>query len=265
MPHLIQPLCTPQITALSEEYGAKITNATARLGSSRRARVAEQLLEALVAVPLLSPCENAVFHGDPHAGNLLYNNRTGELTIIDWALRERLSREQRRHMALLFLMVSLRDPIAASNEVLALSQPRIRENSRQAQAVRKTVRAFVEALPASYLPGAVDAMELLEQVALQGVKFPAALVMLSKVLFTLNGIINDIAGGGSGMGFAIARRVAQHWLARRKNFSSPLKASDWLTLQCSALLYPSRVALKYQQKLVDRYLPKSRVAAAAST
>ncbi|MGA8069547.1 MAG: AarF/UbiB family protein, partial [Terriglobales bacterium] len=108
VPRLIQPLCTAKITALSEERGIKVTSAAARLTEPRRQKVAEQLIEALVAVPLLSSDKDAIFHGDPHAGNLLYDDRTGELTIIDWALRERLSREQRRHLALLFLMVTLR-------------------------------------------------------------------------------------------------------------------------------------------------------------
>ena len=129
MPRLIRPLCTSRITASTEERGIKVTNAAARLPAARRRKVAEQLIEALVAVPLLAAQEDAIFHGDPHAGNLLYNNRTGELTIIDWALRERLSRDQRRHLALLFLMVSLRDPVGACNEVLALTQPHIRRAS----------------------------------------------------------------------------------------------------------------------------------------
>ena len=126
IPKLIRPLCTPTITALTEEAGIKVTSAAARLPVLRRRAVAEQLVEALVAVPLFSSTPDAIFHGDPHAGNLLYSNKTSELVILDWALRERLSREQRRHLALLFLMVSLRDPVGTSNEIVALSQPRIR-------------------------------------------------------------------------------------------------------------------------------------------
>ncbi len=89
VPRLIRPLCTSRITAMTEERGIKVTNAAARLPAARRRKVAEQLIEALIAVPLLASQEDAIFHGDPHAGNLLYDNRTGELTIIDWALRER--------------------------------------------------------------------------------------------------------------------------------------------------------------------------------
>jgi len=120
-----------------------VTNAAARLPVARRRKVAEQLIEALVAVPLLSAQQDAIFHGDPHAGNLLYNNRTGELTIIDWALRERLSRDQRRHLALLFLMVTLRDPVGTCNEVLALSQQHIRSNSPRGRMVGNLSRIFL--------------------------------------------------------------------------------------------------------------------------
>src|SRR5271169_1748032 len=256
IPRLIGPLCTSRITALTEERGIKVTNAAARLPVERRRKVAEQLIEALIAVPLLAAQEDAIFHGDPHAGNLLYNNRTGELTIIDWALRERLSREQRRHLALLFLMVTLRDPVGTCNEVLALSQQHIRSTSPQGKMVAEFVTHFLGELPVVRLPSGVDAMLLLERLAMKGVKFPAPLIMLSKVMFTLDGILGDVGGSSSGMGFGltIARHVAQHWISNRKEFRSPLKTRDWITLQCSALLYTSRLWLQGEQAIVNRVL-----------
>jgi predicted unusual protein kinase regulating ubiquinone biosynthesis (AarF/ABC1/UbiB family) len=263
VPRLIEPLCTPGITALTEERGIKVTNAAARLPASRRGKVAEQLIEALVAVPLLSAQEGAIFHGDPHAGNLLYNNRTGELTIIDWALRERLSRDQRRHLALLFLMVSLRDPVGTCNEVLALTQQHIESTSPRGQMVHEAVSRFLDELPVKHLPSGVDAMRLLERIALKGVKFPGPLIMLSKVMFTLDGILGDIGGSDTGMGLTIARHVAQHWLSNRAAFRSPLMTRDWITLQCSALLYASRFWLQCEQAILDRVLPVGSTAQAA--
>jgi ubiquinone biosynthesis protein len=255
VPQVIQPLCTTNITALSEERGIKVTSAAARLPVARRQKVAEQIIEALVAVPLLSAQENAVFHGDPHAGNLLYNNRTGELIILDWALRERLTREQRRHLALLFLMVSLRDPVGTSNEIFALSQQRIRRSSPRGQMIRETVKRFLDEVPLKSLPSGVDAMRLLERIAMKSVKFPGSLIMLSKVIFTLDGILRDIGGSSSGMGFTIARQVAQHWIKNRAEFRSPLMTRDWITLQCSALLYTSRWWLRAEQAILNRLLP----------
>ncbi len=264
VPQLIQPLCAQRITALTEEHGIKVTNAAARLSASGRRKVAEQLIEALVAVPLLSAQEDAIFHGDPHAGNLLYNNRTGELTIIDWALRERLSRDQRRHLALLFLMVSLRDPVGTCNEVLALSQQRIQFTSPRGRMICAAVTRFLDDLPVRRLSSGVDAMRLLERIALKGVRFSGPLVMLSKVMFTLDGIQGDIGGGDIGINLTIARHVAQHWISNRKEFRSPLEARDWITLQCSALLYASRLWLKGEQAILDRLLPAGSVAQLAS-
>ena len=265
VPRLIQPLCTPRITALTEERGIKVTNAAARLPVARRRKVAEQLIEALIAVPLLASQEDAIFHGDPHAGNLLYDNRTGELTIIDWALRERLSRDQRRHLALLFLMVTLRDPVGTCNEVLALSQRHIRRASPRGRMVAEFVTHFLGELTVVRLPSGVDAMLLLERLAMKGVKFPGPLIMLSKVMFTLDGILGDIGGSESGLGFAIARHVAQHWITNRKEFRSPLKTRDWVTLQCSALLYTGRLWLQCEQAILDRLLPAGSTASIATT
>jgi predicted unusual protein kinase regulating ubiquinone biosynthesis (AarF/ABC1/UbiB family) len=210
----------------------------------------------------LSSDKDAIFHGDPHAGNLLYDNRTGELTIIDWALRERLSRDQRRHLALLFLMVTLRDPLGTRNEVLALSQQHIRSASPRGRMVSEFVTHFLDKLPV--VPSGVDAMLLLESLAMKGVKFPGPLIMLSKVMFTLDGILGDVGGSSKGMGFTIARHVAQHWIANRTEFRSPLMTRDWITLQCSALLYTGRLWLQCEQAILDRLLPPGSASPLAS-
>ncbi len=264
VPRLIQPLCTRRITALTEERGIKVTNAAARVSPARRQQIAEQLIEALVVFPLFSAQQDVVFHGDPHAGNLLYNNRTGELTIIDWALRERLSREQRRHLALLFAMVGLRDKVGACNEVLALSQRRIHHASARGKMISEAVGEFFDKLPAAHLPSMVDVMQLLELLAMRGVRFPGSLIMLSKVMFTLDGILNDIGGTGSNIGFAIARQLAGHWRSDRRAFRSPLAVKDWVTLQCSALLYTTRLWMRCEELLLDRLMPGSSASSTAS-
>src|SRR5579862_4687123 len=66
VPRVIPLLCTRTVTAMTEERGIKVTNAAARLAPAQRRKLAEQMLEALIAVPLLSSVQDAVFHGDPH-------------------------------------------------------------------------------------------------------------------------------------------------------------------------------------------------------
>jgi len=255
VPRLIRQLCSARITALTEERGIKVTNAAARLAPAQRRGVAEQLVEALVAFPLLSSQADVIFHGDPHAGNLLYDRRTGELTIIDWALRERLSRDQRRHLAVLFAMVALRDSVGSEYEVLALAQRKIRGTSPRRRVITETIRNFLDELPAASWPNMVDVMRLLERLAMSGVRFPSSLIMLSKVLFTLDGLLADIGGGESGTGMAMARHMAGNWISDRKAFRSPLVPKDWVTLQCSSLLYTPRLWMRWEQAILDRLLP----------
>ena len=130
--------------------------------------------------------------------------------------------------------------------------------------VSELVTRFLGELPAA--PSGVDAMVLLERIAMKGIKFPGPLVMLSKVMFTLDGILGDVGGSSKGMGFGltIARHVAQHWIKNRKEFRSPLKTGDWITLQCSALLYGSRLWLRGEQAILDRLLPAGSTASLKS-
>jgi hypothetical protein len=79
--------------------------------------------------------------------------------------------------------------------------------------------------------------------------------MLSKVMFTLDGVLADIGGSDAGMGFNISRHVAEHWLRHHEAFRLPLMSKDLITLQCSALLYTTRLWLKAEQTLLDRLLP----------
>ena len=148
-------------------------------------------------------------------------------------------------------MVSLRDPVGTCDAVLSLSQYRIRSISPRGKAIRAVVQRFLEEIPVRNLPSGVEAMRLLEKLAMEGVRFPAALIMLSKVVFTLDGILHDVSGADGRIGLTIARQVAQHWLRDRTAFRSPLKTRDWITVQCSTLLLPGRLWVRGEQAVLD--------------
>lgn len=249
VPKLIPQFCTDRLTAMSEEEGVKVTAAAVHMPLGKRERVAQQLVETLVAFPLLSRQEKAMFHADPHAGNLLYNRRTGELVLLDWALADWLSREQRRRLMLLFSGVAFRNPAAASVQIEALSETHSVANTKL---IREVADRFVEALPVAKLPRAVDAMALLQEVAMAGVQFPSSLIMFSKVLFTLDGILDDIRGNGTTAEFTIARYLLQRWMRKPLSFTLPLSVGDWMGVECSALLYAGRLAVRFEEMLYMR-------------
>jgi ubiquinone biosynthesis protein len=86
VPEVLPELSTATITALTREKGTKVTEAIIR-PAKLRAPVAERLAEALLAVPVLATEKEAIFHANPHAGNVLYDKRSDTLVILDWASR----------------------------------------------------------------------------------------------------------------------------------------------------------------------------------
>ncbi len=263
IPRVIRPLCAPHITAMTEEPGLKITDAAAHLSPTGRARAARQVIEAMVAVPLFAPAGPVMFHADPHAGNLLYDTERGELIPLDWALREFLTPNQRRQLALLVVMMLLRDPGGISEAILALSDsPKTSGSSRRAQIVHDLVAGFLQELPVTRLPGAVDAMRLLERAGFAGIRFPAALVMLSKVMFTLDGVLHDIGAPEVHVESVLASYLLRQWVTHPTTVGSPLLLSDWLRVELSGVFYGSRISLQWAHATLARLAAEAESRAA---
>jgi ubiquinone biosynthesis protein len=222
VPRVIPPLCTAEITAMSDETGVKVTEA-ARRSPIRQQRIAEQIIEALIAVPLLSGRQSAMFHADPHAGNLFYDEPNRELIVLDWALAERLSLESRRQLALLAVTMVLQDRDGVRRAIRAL-----RRTGGGDDLIDAAVDRFFDGLPPGHAPGMLDGMRLLDGVALQGVQFAAPLFLFRKSLFTLDGVLRDVAGEDVRIDTAMVRHFLTRWAASFGIFYSPLELKDFL-------------------------------------
>lgn len=237
VPRVITPLCTSDITAMSEETGVKVTDAVRR-STIRRRRIANQLLEALIAVPLFSNRAASVFHADPHAGNLLYDEPNRELVILDWALAERLPLAARRQVILLAIMMTLQNREAVIQSITALRRPGPPRGADRIIACE--VGDFFERLPDGHTPGVLDAMRLLDEIALQGVRFEPTLFLFRKSLFTLDGVLEDVAGSEVRMDEVMTRHFLTRWASSFGLFYSPLAFRDVVSLEWNAMLYPAR-------------------------
>lgn len=237
VPRVIPELSTAEITAMTEENGVKVTDALRR-SPIRRRRIAEQLVDALVAVPLFSAHPQSTFHADPHAGNLLYDAPDRELIVLDWALVERLNLPSRRQLMMLAIMTALRNPAGVKHAILALRRP----GGRPALSiVNRAVDRFFERLPGRSSPGVLDGMRLLDEIALEGVQFDAPLFLFRKSLFTLDGVIQEIAGTEVRIDQVLLRHFLTRWAASLGLFYSPLTLRDFLSVEWNALLYPARI------------------------
>jgi len=252
VPRLIRRLCTSKITAMSEERWQKVTDAAARMPGWRKARVSELLIEAFLATPICSSEKEAMFHADPHAGNLLYDRETDELVILDWALTEHVNTEQRRHLALFGLLTALRDPAGIFEQIQALSRGGARRKQAQAQTIRDCIEKFIVQLPLTRVPGASETLGLLEEIAMKGVRLPAPLIMLRKVLLTLDGVQHDMGDPDVSMVSIIARLATQRWTSSWKAIGAPLSMRDWLAVQSSTLFYGGRICWQGAQAALKR-------------
>ena len=241
VPRVIAPLCTRDITAMSAEAGVKVTEAFPR-SSIRRAGIAEQLIEALVAVPFFSREEESIFHADPHAGNLLYDETNRELVILDWALAEKLSLESRRQLLLLSVMMTLRNPEGVRHAIRDLAMCVDRRNRPRLGLIDRSVESFFAQLPPEASPGTLDAMRLLDRIALQGVHFPPPLVLFRKIVLTLDAVLYDVAGSAVRIDEVIAREFLTRFASSVGLFHAPLQWRDLAAIERSALLYPLRKA-----------------------
>jgi ubiquinone biosynthesis protein len=241
VPRAIPQLSTPRVTAMSAESGVKVTDAFPGW-PIRRTRIAGQVVEALIAAPLFSRDDPAIFHADPHAGNLLYDEAKRELVVLDWALAERLTRKARRHLILLPLMTMLRNREGVCGSIDSLRVPvNPRERARARRAIARLVDGYFANLPAGSAPGVLDAMTLLEQLALQGVRFPAPLFLFRKIVFTLDGVLHDIAGPDYRIDQGVAFEFLSRLAASFGLFHAPLRVADFLALEWQALLFPLRL------------------------
>jgi ubiquinone biosynthesis protein len=242
VPRLIPLLSTATITALTFERGKKVTDVQIR-PAKLRVQVAERLAEALLAVPALDRSKESIFHADPHAGNVLYDKVSGELVILDWALTESLTLDQRKNVLMLVLMMILRD---ADGVVSAVE--RLRRHGRYDRRARRIIRTRVDRLldemSLTHWPGPMDAMRLLDEIALEGIRFPTALLMFRKASFTLEGVLEDIAGCPVRIDSVIARYALTHSTEAIASLVYLLSLRDCMAIDWSALTFTSRMAMR---------------------
>ena len=231
VPRLIAELSTARITAMSEEVGIKITKAR-HLEPHVRRRVTDLLIDALIARPFFSPEPNAMFHADPHPGNLFYDEQAREIVLLDWAMTERLGRNERRRLAMLGIFILLRDGEGVVRTLRALA----RDSSPATVTIfeQRTWELLARRQPGLF-PVLADLTTLLDQLAFDGVRFPPSLLIFRKMLFTLDGVLRTVAGADVVADFTLFRDQLARWIALCSPAAAPLTAGDWIAAQWSAL------------------------------
>ncbi len=193
IPELLE-ISNPGVTAMEYIDGKKITDTC--FSQTRRKKLARLLFETLICQPLFSSADSALFHGDPHAGNIFVVNRGetpgDEIALLDWTLAGYLERNLRMGLIELIIGIQMADSGKVFDATVKLSTA---DNSVELD------REFIETLlrQSRGQTGHLDnplrqSFMLLEELIMAGVVFPADLVLFRKTFFTLEGVLADISG-----------------------------------------------------------------------
>ena len=226
VPQLL-PFSTERMTVMERVYGLKVTDPRA-VRPWRRPGLFLSAARALLSRVLFSRDESVLFHGDPHAGNLLATD-DGRLAILDWSLAGRLTADDRVQMSQILVGGLALDAARVGAAVAGLARDGTCESL-----IRRHVEAALAGLRWYRPPGPGWALALLDDLARAGVRFPPRLLLFRKAYLTVEGVLADVFPGNSLEGLLTAEALAQlawEWPVR---WLKPLDSCDYGTHVSSA-------------------------------
>jgi ubiquinone biosynthesis protein len=258
IPQLL-PGTTQRLTAMERLVVRKVTDAASLSGDERR-RLAQALVRALLARPFFSDTDDALFHGDPHAGNLLLDDE-GRLVILDWSLAGTLDRADRRAViALLLGALTLDLKRARAGISVLLTHP------DDTAALDTALRHDMTGITWTKLPDFGWLIDLLDTLAQNGFAFRPDLFLFRKSMFTLRGVLQDLSETASlnepialtgAAQFAREYAVRMLYLYSRRSFGTHLTNGDLARLGLRWPLTAARYWARGLREFTDFLVAKS--------
>jgi ubiquinone biosynthesis protein len=222
--------CSPKVTAMQRIHGCKVTDHGLTDGHERQ-RLAELVIEALISHPIFSPADQAMFHCDPHAGNL-FVTEANRLAILDWSLVGSLSDSQRVAIVQIMLAALTLD----AGRIVAVLEELAERQSMDGAALASLVHRSLARIRGGQLPGLRWLTELLDTaVQTARLRVAADLLMFRKSLLTLEGVVAEIQPGGPDIDQVLLADFCRHfvrdwprrWLASPSSRRFATRLSNW--------------------------------------
>jgi ubiquinone biosynthesis protein len=186
--------CTSRVTAMERVVGRKVTEHGLNFEGEKR-RLAELVIKAMIARPIFLRANQALFHADPHAGNL-FLTRDQRLAILDWSLVGSLGERERVALAQITLSALTFHAERIVTILVGLDE-RQRIDRRTLESV---VHAWLARIRQGQFPGFTWLLGLLDEaVQTARLRVGSDLLLFRKTLYTLEGVIADIGAEASCM------------------------------------------------------------------
>ena len=182
--------CTPRVTAMSRIRGVKVTEHGLDCHFKKR-RLAGLIARTLITRSIFAQADQAMFHGDPHAGNLFYTV-DDRLAILDWSLVGRLSGQQRVDIVQVMLGAITLDP---ERIVSLLAQQSSR--APDSAVLQSIVVTWIRRIRKGQFPGLSWLVGMLDD-AVQNARLSvtADMMLFRKTLHTLEGVLAEVDDSG---------------------------------------------------------------------
>jgi ubiquinone biosynthesis protein len=198
--------------------GGKVTEHGLKTKREKR-RLAELVIKELIARPIFQRASQALFHADPHAGNLFLTSDQ-RLAILDWSLVGSLGEPERVALVQIVLGAVTLD----TQRIVAILADLAERRPIDRLALETVVHAWLARIRQGQFPGFTWLMGLLDEaVQTARLRVGADLLLFRKTLYTLEGVIADIGAQESRIDEVLLGEFLGHlaveWPARW--FASP--------------------------------------------
>ena len=236
IPRLLD-LSTPRLTAMERIEGRKVTDPG--LPARTKRRLAATMVEELIAKPFWSRSDTALFHADPHAGNL-FATTDGRLAILDWALVTELLDSERAAVVRAMLGAFALDENETCRAIETLG------NVRDSAAIREIVTEQLRGVRHGKLPAFEWLIALLDKLArAAAIHFPQGTTLFRKSLLTLSGVIRDVSPKTSLDGVLIGTGARQFLSEFTSRTLAPTRSRAFGTHVSNADLVTAFTAMQY--------------------
>ena len=250
--------CTPRVTAMERLFGEKVTDHNFTLTTEKQ-HLAELVARAMIVQPILCKDEQALFHCDPHAGNLFSTN-DGRLGILDWSLAGFLGAREREALVQVMLAAICLRPEKIATTLLSLD---IRGQCDQAL-LKECVANWLRRMREGHMPGLSWLTGLLDEaVQTARLSLSSDLLMFRKSLLTLLGVLSEIGANGFDLDQIVMceflRSTVMEWPGRwlsspnSRSFATRLSNLDIAETVLSSPLIAGRYWQAMWQDSIERY------------
>lgn len=218
----LMDFCTPRVTAMQRITGGKITDRVTESTQWQR-DVADVAVRALIATPILSTQPSALFHGDPHAGNLFLTDDQ-RLGILDWSLAGTLGEAERQAVVQILLGGATLDMSHIVSVMAGMAEGLVPDGP----ALRAVVEAALKRIRNGQFPGLTWLTELFDDaVQTARLRVTADMMLLRKTLHTLQGVLGELKADAARIDGVLVMEFLRRFLAEWPDrwFASPASRS----------------------------------------